>query len=78
MHLKGLCNLIWAASTARRSAFQETDIDTYLAFTYINTVFFCTLRARYFGLAKLIQVGEVVVLSERDVVLLTTKVRASP
>ena len=54
MHSKGFCNLIWAAWTTRRSAFQETDIDTYLAFTYINTLFFCTLRARYFGLAKLI------------------------
>ena len=53
MHLKGFCNLIWAAWTARRSAFQETDIDTYLAFTYINTEFFCPLRASYFGLAKL-------------------------
>ena len=53
MRLERFCNLIWAASIARGAAEQETDIDTYLAFTYINTEFFCPLRASNFGLAKL-------------------------
>ena len=37
MHLKGFCNVAWAASIVRWSAEHETDIVTYLAFTYIKS-----------------------------------------
>ena len=36
MRLERFCNLIWAASIARGAAEQETDVDTYLAFTYVK------------------------------------------
>ena len=37
MHLKEFCNVAWAASIVRWSAEYETDIVTYLAFTYIKS-----------------------------------------
>ena len=54
MHLKGFCNVAWAASIVRWSAEHLTDLVTYLAFTYIKSCNFGAACAHYFGLTKLI------------------------